>query len=96
MKVLKLLRIKISMPNFSRSSIRFSISAQIIGIIFTVPFVYRFGSKPAICVAIAISTVACAIQIASTTLGRLYTGRIILRLANGVITFSNVYTVEAS
>ena len=69
----------------------------IVGTIFTVPFAQRFGRKPAIWVASAVSFVACAVQIGSTSLGGLYAGRIILGLANGFfITFSNIYTVEAA
>lgn len=69
----------------------------IIGTLFTVPFAHRYGRKPAIWVACAFSFVACAVQVATTTLGGLYAGRIILGVANGFfITFSNIYTVEAA
>jgi MFS family permease len=69
----------------------------IIGTILTAPFAHKFGRKPAIWVAAAVSFVACGVQIGTSSLGGLYAGRIILGLANGFfITFSNVYTVEAA
>ncbi|KAL1970126.1 hypothetical protein VTN77DRAFT_6531 [Rasamsonia byssochlamydoides] len=69
----------------------------IIGTLLTGPFAHRFGRKPAIGIASLVSFVACAVQIASTRLGGLYAGRIILGLANGFfITFSNVYTTEVA
>jgi sugar porter (SP) family MFS transporter len=69
----------------------------IIGTILTAPFAHKFGHKPAIWVAAAVSFVACGVQIGTSSLGGLYAGRIILGLANGFfITFSNVYTVEAA
>jgi sugar porter (SP) family MFS transporter len=69
----------------------------IIGTILTAPFAHKFGRKPAIWVAAAVSFVASGVQIGTSSLGGLYAGRIILGLANGFfITFSNVYTVEAA
>lgn len=69
----------------------------IIGTIATAPFAHKFGRRPAIWVASAVSLVACGVQLGATTLGGLYAGRIILGLSNGFfITFSNVYTVEAA
>jgi sugar porter (SP) family MFS transporter len=69
----------------------------IIGTIATAPFAHKFGRRPAIWVASAVSLVACGVQLGATSLGGLYAGRIILGLSNGFfITFSNVYTVEAA
>jgi MFS family permease len=69
----------------------------IIGTIATAPFAHKFGRRPAIWVASAVSLVACGVQLGATSLSSLYAGRIILGLSNGFfITFSNVYTVEAT
>ncbi|KIX01019.1 uncharacterized protein Z518_10085 [Rhinocladiella mackenziei CBS 650.93] len=56
-----------------------------------------FGRKHAIWLACALNAVACAIQIATTSKGVIYLGRLLLGIANGfLVTFSNVYTAEAS
>ncbi|OCL06225.1 hypothetical protein AOQ84DRAFT_224041 [Glonium stellatum] len=56
-----------------------------------------FGRKPALWTACLLNAIACAIQIATTNAGVLYLGRLILGFANGFfVTFSNVYTAEAS
>lgn len=55
------------------------------------------GRRHALWIACVISAVACAIQIATTSKGVLYFGRLLLGLANGFfVTFSNVYTAEAA
>lgn len=56
-----------------------------------------FGRKHAIWLACVLNAVACAIQIATTSKGAIYFGRLLLGIANGfLVTFSNVYTAEAS
>ncbi|KAJ9611680.1 hypothetical protein H2200_004864 [Cladophialophora chaetospira] len=55
------------------------------------------GRKQAIWLACALNAVAVAIQIATTSNGAIYFGRLLLGLANGfLVTFSNVYTSEAA
>ncbi|OAA61662.1 General substrate transporter [Niveomyces insectorum RCEF 264] len=69
----------------------------IVGAVAAVPFSHRFGRRHAIWAGCGVSFVACAVQLASTTLGGLYAGRILMGVANGFFTtFSNVYTVEAA
>ncbi|RDL38161.1 Uncharacterized protein BP5553_05594 [Venustampulla echinocandica] len=56
-----------------------------------------FGRKPALWAACLLNAIACAIQISTTNKPALYVGRLILGFANGFfVTFSNVYTAEAS
>ena len=56
-----------------------------------------FGRKAALRTACLLNAIACAIQIAATNAAVLYVGRLILGFANGFfVTFSNVYTAEAS
>lgn len=55
------------------------------------------GRKQALWLACGLNAIAVAIQIATTSKGVLYLGRLLLGLANGFfVTFSNVYTAEAS
>ena len=55
------------------------------------------GRKQTLWLACALNAVAVAIQMATTDKGVLYFGRLLLGLANGFfVTFSNVYTAEAS
>jgi MFS family permease len=55
------------------------------------------GRKDGLWLACALNAIAVAIQIATTSKGVLYLGRLLLGLANGfLVTFSNVYTAEAS
>lgn len=56
-----------------------------------------FGRKHAIWLACVLNAIAVAIQIATTNKGAIYFGRLLLGIANGfLVTFSNVYTSEAS
>jgi len=60
-------------------------------------FASFFGRKVGIWSACALNAVAVAIQIGTTSKGAIYFGRLLLGLANGfLVTFSNVYTSEAS
>ncbi|KAL5376161.1 hypothetical protein DPSP01_010627 [Paraphaeosphaeria sporulosa] len=60
-------------------------------------FSHFFGRKVALWVACVLNGVACIIQITSTTPAAIYIGRLILGFANGfLVTFSNIYTSEAS
>lgn len=69
----------------------------ILGVILAGPFASKFGRKPAIWVAAAVSMVACGVQVGATNLAGLYAGRILLGLGNGFfILFSNTYTVEVA
>ncbi|KAI1333212.1 general substrate transporter [Xylariaceae sp. FL0255] len=61
------------------------------------PFAHYYGRKTALWVGCLLSYVACIIQISATSKIALYFGRLILGLANGLlVTFSNVYSSEAS
>ncbi|KIW69440.1 hypothetical protein PV04_05317 [Phialophora macrospora] len=56
-----------------------------------------FGRKHAIWLACVLNAIAVAIQIATTSKGAIYFGRLLLGIANGfLVTFSNVYTSEAA
>ncbi|ETI26647.1 hypothetical protein G647_10408 [Cladophialophora carrionii CBS 160.54] len=56
-----------------------------------------FGRKHAIWLACVLNAVAVALQIATTSKGAIYFGRLLLGIANGfLVTFSNVYTSEAA
>ncbi|KAK5054454.1 hypothetical protein LTR84_001344 [Exophiala bonariae] len=60
-------------------------------------FASYFGRKYAIWLACILNGVAAAILIATTNWGAVYFGRLLLGIANGfLVTFSNVYTSEAS
>ncbi|KAH9897475.1 general substrate transporter [Xylariomycetidae sp. FL2044] len=60
-------------------------------------FAHFFGRRAALWLACALSAVACAIQIATTSKAAVYVGRLALGLANGfLVTFSNIYTAEAA
>ncbi|EJU02939.1 general substrate transporter [Dacryopinax primogenitus] len=55
------------------------------------------GRKYALWAACILNFIACAVQIASSNVGVLYFGRLLLGFANGFfVTFSNVYCAEAS
>lgn len=55
------------------------------------------GRKQALWLACGLNAIGVAIQMATTSKGVLYLGRLVLGLANGFfVTFSNVYTAEAS
>lgn len=65
--------------------------------LFAGAFATWLGRRQGLWVACALNAVACAIQIATTNKGVLYFGRLLLGFANGfLVTFSNVYTAEAS
>lgn len=56
-----------------------------------------FGRKHAIWFACVLNAIAAAVQMASTSKGAIYFGRLLLGIANGFLcTFSNIYTSEAS
>jgi MFS family permease len=60
-------------------------------------FAAYFGRRHGIWCACVLNAVACAIQIGTDSVGALYVGRLLLGVANGfLVTFSNVYTAEAS
>jgi MFS family permease len=60
-------------------------------------FAAYFGRRHGLWSACALNAVACAIQIGTDSVGALYVGRLLLGIANGfLVTFSNVYTAEAS
>jgi MFS family permease len=60
-------------------------------------FAAYFGRRQGLWCACVLSAVACAIQIGTESTGVLYLGRLLLGIANGfLVTFSNVYTSEAS
>ncbi|KAI1428047.1 general substrate transporter [Xylaria sp. FL1777] len=60
-------------------------------------FGHYFGRKAALWSACLLNAVACIIQISTTSKVAVYIGRLILGLANGfLVTFSNIYTAEAS
>lgn len=55
------------------------------------------GRRQALWLACILNAAACAIQIATTSKGVLYLGRLLIGFANGFfVTFSNVYTSEAA
>ncbi|KKY20280.1 putative general substrate transporter [Diplodia seriata] len=60
-------------------------------------FAHFYGRKTALWTACVLNAVACIIQIATENKGAVYVGRLILGFANGfLVTFSNIYTSEAS
>ncbi|KAI8635416.1 general substrate transporter [Xylariaceae sp. FL1651] len=60
-------------------------------------FAHYFGRKVALWLACVLNAVACIIQISTTSKVAIYIGRLVLGLANGfLVTFSNIYTAEAS
>lgn len=60
-------------------------------------FAHFFGRKTALWFACLLTVIGCAIQIATTNKGVVYLGRLILGVGNGLlVTFSNIYTAEAS
>ncbi|KAJ8107956.1 hypothetical protein ONZ43_g6572 [Nemania bipapillata] len=60
-------------------------------------FAHYFGRKAALWLACALNAIACIIQISTTSKVAVYIGRLVLGLANGfLVTFSNIYTAEAS
>jgi MFS family permease len=60
-------------------------------------FSMYLGRKYALWIACLLNFVALAIQIATTDIGVLYLGRLLLGFSNGfLVTFSNVYTAEIS
>ncbi|KAI1773940.1 general substrate transporter [Hypoxylon cercidicola] len=60
-------------------------------------FAHFFGRKTALWLACVLNAIACIIQISTTDKVAVYIGRLILGLANGfLVTFSNIYTAEAS
>ncbi|KAI1751996.1 general substrate transporter [Xylaria castorea] len=60
-------------------------------------FAHYFGRKAALWSACLLNTIACVIQISTESKVAVYIGRLILGLANGfLVTFSNIYTAEAS
>ncbi|ORY16405.1 general substrate transporter [Clohesyomyces aquaticus] len=60
-------------------------------------FSHFFGRKVALWIACVLNSVACVLQMTSTSAASIYVGRLILGFANGfLVTFSNIYTSEAS
>lgn len=60
-------------------------------------FAHFFGRKTALWLACLLTAVGCAIQISTTDKGVVYLGRLVLGIGNGfLVTFSNIYTAEAS
>jgi MFS family permease len=60
-------------------------------------FAAYFGRRHGLWCACILNAVACAVQIGTDSVGPLYFGRLLLGIANGfLVTFSNVYTAEAS
>ncbi|POS77113.1 hypothetical protein DHEL01_v204490 [Diaporthe helianthi] len=60
-------------------------------------FAHFFGRKTALWLACLLTAVGCAIQINTTDKAVVYVGRLILGIGNGfLVTFSNIYTAEAS
>lgn len=60
-------------------------------------FAHFFGRKTALWLACLLTALGCAIQIGTTEKGVVYLGRLILGIGNGfLVTFSNIYTAEAS
>ncbi|KAI0195435.1 general substrate transporter [Astrocystis sublimbata] len=60
-------------------------------------FAHYFGRKAALWFACLLNAIACIVQISSENKVAVYIGRLILGLANGfLVTFSNIYTAEAS
>ncbi|KAK3988747.1 general substrate transporter [Cladorrhinum sp. PSN332] len=65
--------------------------------IFAGLFAHYFGRRPALALACLLTTVGAAIQIATTSQGMIYLGRLIIGIGNGfLVTFSNIYCAEAS
>lgn len=60
-------------------------------------FAHFFGRKTALWLACLLTAIGCAIQINTTDKAVVYVGRLILGIGNGfLVTFSNIYTAEAS
>lgn len=60
-------------------------------------FAHFFGRKVALWLACLLNVIACVIQISTVDKGAVYVGRLLLGVANGfLVTFSNIYTAEAS
>ncbi|KAI0399012.1 general substrate transporter [Xylaria palmicola] len=60
-------------------------------------FAHYFGRRAALWWACGLNIIACVIQIATTSKVAVYIGRLVLGLSNGfLVTFSNIYTAEAS
>lgn len=60
-------------------------------------FAHFFGRKTALWLACLLTAVGCAVQINTTDKAVVYVGRLILGIGNGfLVTFSNIYTAEAS
>ncbi|KAF2265208.1 general substrate transporter [Lojkania enalia] len=60
-------------------------------------FSHFFGRKVALWIACVLNAIACILQMTSTSVAAIYIGRLILGFANGfLVTFSNIYTSEAS
>lgn len=60
-------------------------------------FAHFFGRKTALWLACLLTAVGCAIQIGTEDKAAIYIGRLVLGIGNGfLVTFSNIYTAEAS
>ncbi|KAJ2991502.1 hypothetical protein NUW58_g2491 [Xylaria curta] len=60
-------------------------------------FAHYFGRKVALWLACVLNVVAAVIQISTESKAAVYVGRLVLGLSNGfLVTFSNIYTAEAS
>ncbi|CAG8977519.1 hypothetical protein HYALB_00008698 [Hymenoscyphus albidus] len=69
---------------------------SVMGVLLTPAFGRRFGRRPAVWIACAVTFLAAALQLATTTLAGLYIGRILLGLSNGFLgAFSNSYITES-
>lgn len=60
-------------------------------------FAHFFGRKTALWLACLLTAVGCAVQIGTADKAAVYVGRLVLGIGNGfLVTFSNIYTAEAS
>lgn len=69
----------------------------IVGVFLTAVFAKYFGRRPGIWVACLFNFISAGLQVGTTNLAGLYTGRILIGIANGFfITFANVYVAEVA
>lgn len=67
------------------------------GLFSQLPHPYLGGRRPALALACMLTALGCAIQIGTTDKAVVYLGRLVLGVGNGfLVTFSNIYTAEAS
>lgn len=73
------------------------LSSLTAGLFAQIPYPWLGGRRPALLLACLLTAVGCAIQIGTTDKGVVYLGRLVLGIGNGfLVTFSNIYTAEAS